>query len=106
MCAGTTLLVKTRHPGIQVGSCAIISGLPSAASEADVVKAVEIIYPIVKEFRCDLRTRTNGVRRAHKRVPANLDIKRPRMSMQVSLPISFHTYSLTLIDRTFAFSRP
>lgn len=28
-----------------------------AASEADVMRAVEIIYPIVKEFRCPFRLR-------------------------------------------------
>lgn len=52
-----------------------------AASESDVMKAIEVIYPIIKEFRCSLRLRnpiaTKISRKRKERVVGNFG-KRPR----------------------------
>lgn len=52
-----------------------------AASESDVMKAIEVIYPIIKEFRCALRLRdpiaTKISRKRKERVVGNFG-KRPR----------------------------
>lgn len=51
-----------------------------AASESDVMKAVEVIYPIVKEFRCALRLRNSAISkpsRKRKHGSSNNANKRP-----------------------------
>ncbi|KAK6105980.1 Transcription factor TFIID (or TATA-binding protein TBP) family protein [Brugia pahangi] len=58
-----------------------------AASESDVMKAVEVIYPIVKEFRCALRLRNSAISkpsRKRKHGSSNNANKRPH-AMQPGL---------------------
>ncbi|KAM3720656.1 TATA box-binding protein-like [Dirofilaria immitis] len=54
-----------------------------AASESDVMKAIEIIYPIIKEFRCALRLRNPTITkssRKRKHVVSNNANKRPHVT--------------------------
>ncbi|VDN83251.1 unnamed protein product [Brugia pahangi] len=66
---------------------AALLSLAATASESDVMKAVEVIYPIVKEFRCALRLRNSAISkpsRKRKHGSSNNANKRPH-AMQPGL---------------------
>ncbi|MCP9260422.1 TBP-like factor [Dirofilaria immitis] len=61
------------------------------ASESDVMKAIEIIYPIIKEFRCALRLRNPTITkssRKRKHVVSNNANKRPHVTQLLCFSLS------------------